>query len=120
MHHVTIRKSGWQGRVITAYRPDNVVDPDTVGFLDNLKKFSALTGEDALSWRGYIAAHRKRRAFFAVMGATSTDHGHPTARTADLSPGGCRGAVHAHREGRRAIRATRTCSAARCSPKWRA
>src|SRR5688572_12269283 len=86
MHHVTIRKSGWQGRVITAYRPDPVVDPDTVGFLENLKRFSAITGEDALSWRGYIAAHRKRRAFFAVMGATSTDHGHPTARTADLSP----------------------------------
>ena len=86
LHHVTIRKSGWSGRVITAYRPDNVVDPDTVGFLDNLKKFSELTGEDALSWRGYLAAHRKRRGFFAVMGATSTDHGHPTARTADLSP----------------------------------
>ena len=63
-------------------------------------RFSELTGEDALSWRGYLAAHRKRRAFFAVMGATSTDHGHPTARTADLSPGRCRGAVHAHREGR--------------------
>src|SRR3954468_3246184 len=86
MHHVTIRKSGWHGRVITAYRPDNVVDPDAIGFLDNLRKFSAITGEDALSWRGYLAAHRKRRAFFAVMGATSTDHGHPTARTADLSP----------------------------------
>ena len=38
MHHVTIRKSGWQGRVITAYRPDPVVDPDTIGFLDNLKQ----------------------------------------------------------------------------------
>jgi glucuronate isomerase len=85
-HHTSIRKSGWAGRVITAYRPDPVVDPDTIGFLDNLKRFSAITGEDALSWRGYLAAHRKRRAFFAVMGATSTDHGHPTARTADLSP----------------------------------
>ncbi len=85
-HHTSIRKSGWKGRVITAYRPDPVVDPDAIGFLDNLKRFSELTGEDALSWRGYIAAHRKRRAFFAVMGATSTDHGHPSARTADLSP----------------------------------
>ena len=72
--------------MITAYRPDPVVDPDTIGFLDNLKKFGAITGEDTQSWRGYLAAHRKRRAFFAVMGATSTDHGHPTARTADLSP----------------------------------
>ncbi len=85
-HHTSIRKSGWHGRVITAYRPDPVVDPDTIGFLDNLKKFGAITGEDTQSWRGYLAAHRKRRAFFAVMGATSTDHGHPTARTADLSP----------------------------------
>src|SRR4029079_16229551 len=67
-------------------RADTAVDPDAVGFYDILKKFSALTGEDALSWRGYLAAHRKRRAFFAVMGATSSDHGHPTARTAYLSP----------------------------------
>jgi len=27
---------------------------------------------------------RNRRAYFAAMGATSTDHGHPTAATADL------------------------------------
>ena len=45
IHHVTIRKSGWSGRVITAYRPDNVVDPDSVGFLDNLRRFSELTGD---------------------------------------------------------------------------
>jgi glucuronate isomerase len=84
-HHQTIRQSGWQGRVITAYRPDPVVDPDFEGFRDNLHIFSNLTGEDCLSWKGYLAAHRKRRAFFASMGATSTDHGHPSAQTADLS-----------------------------------
>ncbi|MXO60151.1 glucuronate isomerase [Altererythrobacter salegens] len=85
-HHRTIRESGWSGRVVTAYRPDPVVDPEFEGFAGNLAKFSELTGEDCLSWQGYLAAHRKRRAFFAAMGATSTDHGHPTARTADLSP----------------------------------
>ncbi|MDP8999960.1 MAG: glucuronate isomerase, partial [Myxococcota bacterium] len=26
-HHRTLRESGWKGRVITAYRPDPVVDP---------------------------------------------------------------------------------------------
>lgn len=83
-HHQTIRNSGWRGRVITAYRPDPVVDPDTIGFRDNLQRFAQLAGEDALTWQGYLAAHRKRRAFFASMGATSTDHGHPTANTADL------------------------------------
>ncbi|WP_374614017.1 glucuronate isomerase [Sphingorhabdus sp.] len=84
-HHKAIRDSGWGGKVITAYRPDPVVDPEFEGFLDNLKTLSDLTGEDCFNWNGYLAAHRKRRAFFASMGATSTDHGHPTARTADLS-----------------------------------
>jgi glucuronate isomerase len=84
-HHKTIAESAWGGRVITAYRPDPVIDPEFEGFKDNLKTFSDLTGEDAFSWQGYLAAHRQRRAFFATMGATSTDHGHPTAATADLS-----------------------------------
>ena len=94
-HHRAIRaenarQDGWQGRVITAYRPDPVVDPEYVdklgGFLANLDRLSALTGEDCRSYAGYLAAHRQRRAAFAEMGATSTDHGHPTARTADLTP----------------------------------
>lgn len=84
-HHAAIRASGWKGRIISAYRPDPVVDPDAPGFAAGLLRLGELTGEDTSSWRGYLAAHRKRRAFFAQMGATSTDHGHPTARTADLS-----------------------------------
>ena len=85
-HHAVIAKSGWHGRVITAYRPDPVVDPEFEGFRDNLARFSDLTGQDCLSWQGYLAAHRQRRAFFAAHGATSTDHGHPSAATADLPP----------------------------------
>jgi glucuronate isomerase len=88
-HHRAIRDSGWKGRVITAYRPDPVVDPEFEGFSDNLKTLSDLTGEDCFSWSGYLAAHRKRRTFFVEMGATSTDHGHLTARTADLSRAEC-------------------------------
>ncbi|HEV2600427.1 glucuronate isomerase [Sphingopyxis sp.] len=88
-HHAVIRAANasgeWGGRVITAYRPDPVIDPEFEGFRDNLKRFSDLSGEDAFSYAGYLAAHRGRRAFFAEMGATSTDHGHPTAATADLS-----------------------------------
>ena len=85
-HHRTVRESEWPGRVITAYRPDPVIDPEFEGFSANLDHLSELTGEDCRDWRGYLAAHRKRRAFFAAMGATSTDHGHPSARTADLGP----------------------------------
>lgn len=84
-HHRTIRDSGWSGEVITAYRPDPVMDPDFEGFHESLASFGELTGEDVSTWTGYLAAHRKRRAFFAEHGATSTDHGHPTAFTANLS-----------------------------------
>ena len=80
------RPGGWQGRVITTYRPDPVVDPEFEGFRANLDALSALTGEDCLSWRGYLAAHRRRRADFIAQGATSSDHGHPSACTADLAP----------------------------------
>ena len=83
--HAKIRASGWKGRVVTAYRPDPVVDPEFPGFADNVARLGELTGEDTASWSGYLAAHARRRAFFKTMGATSTDHGHPTAATFDLS-----------------------------------
>lgn len=85
--HRMIAGSGWKGRVVTTYRPDSVVDPDFDGFAGNLRAFGAITGCDTDSWTGYIEAHRRRRAFFKEHGATATDHGHPTADTADLSPG---------------------------------
>ena len=88
-HHRTIRESGWGGRVVTAYRPDPVVDPAFEGFADNVATLGALAGEDTSRWSGYLAAHRKRRAFFKTMGSTSTDHGHPTANTFALDPAHC-------------------------------
>jgi glucuronate isomerase len=85
-HHAAIRASGWQGRVVTAYRPDPVVDPETPGFADNVRRFAQSAGEDVGSYQGYLAAHRFHRARFRDAGATSTDHGHPSAATADLTP----------------------------------
>ncbi|MFN7024281.1 MAG: glucuronate isomerase [Pseudorhizobium sp.] len=84
--HKMIRDSGWDGRVVTAYRPDAVVDPDFEGFSANLDQLGDITGEDTGTWSGYLAAHRTRRAYFKSFGATSSDHGHPTADTANLSP----------------------------------
>jgi glucuronate isomerase len=83
-HHAAIRASGWGGRVVTTYRPDAVVDPEHEEFATAIERFGELTGEDVHSWDGYLRAHRKRRADFRAAGATATDHGHPTAATADL------------------------------------
>jgi glucuronate isomerase len=86
-HHRTISASNWSGRVVTAYRPDPVVDPEFPGFADNLDTFGRIAGENVESFAGYLRAHEKRRAFFRDHGATSTDHGHPSAQTADLPRG---------------------------------
>ena len=84
-HHHAIRRSGWHGRVVTTYRPDGVIDVEHEAFKPAMARFAELTGEDVYDWTGYLAAHRKRRADFRAAGATATDHGHPTATTANLS-----------------------------------
>jgi glucuronate isomerase len=84
-HHDAIRRSGWPGRVITTYRPDPVVDPEHEDFAPALARFAELSRQDVHGWRGYLDAHRIRRAAFIEAGATATDHGHPSAATADLS-----------------------------------
>ena len=85
-HHFALRASTWRARlrIVTTFRPDPVVDPELPGFVENVGRLGALTGEDTAKWPGYLAALATRRAFFASMGATATDHGHPSAATFDL------------------------------------
>ncbi|WP_044934039.1 glucuronate isomerase [Pseudacidobacterium ailaaui] len=84
-HHRAIRESHWQGRIIPTFRPDPVVDPAFSGFRENIAKLGELTGEDTSKWSGYLNALRKSRERFKQLGCTATDHGHPTANTANLS-----------------------------------
>lgn len=83
-HHRQVRDSGWSVRIVPTYRPDAVVDPDVAGFTDNIEELGRVAGISTASWQGYLDAHRARRAFFRDHGATATDHGHATPRTADL------------------------------------
>jgi glucuronate isomerase len=79
-----IRASGWKGRILPAFRPDPVVDPEFAGFSQSILKLGEQTGEDTATWSGYLKALRKARLRFKALGCTSTDHGHLTAETADL------------------------------------
>jgi len=88
-HHQKIQASGWSGRVISAYRPDNVVDPEFEGFARNVAELAQLTKQDCSNFVGYLQALADRRAYFKSLGATSTDHGHPCATTADLDSQQC-------------------------------
>lgn len=84
-HHKAILGSYWKGRVISAYRPDNVVDAEHENFYNDLPIFGELLGENLGDFKSYLRAHQNRRAYFKSTGVTSSDHGHPTAQTADLS-----------------------------------
>ena len=109
-----IKASGWRGRVLTAFRPDPVVDPAFPGFRDNLDALGRIAGGDVSTWQGYLAALAERRAYFKSVGCTSTDHGHPTARTADLSPSEAAALFDRVRKGGASAAATPNCSAPRC------
>ncbi len=84
--HKAIQASGWKARIIPTFRPDSVVDPEFKGFAGNIEKLGGLTGDDTSTWGGYLKALRAARERFRALGCTATDHGHPTAQTADLSP----------------------------------
>ena len=84
--HAKLSADGWGSRVITTFRPDDVVDPEWAGWGDRVDRLGELTGEDTGTYAGYLAALHARRDVFRDAGARSTDHGHPTARTLDLEP----------------------------------
>lgn len=84
-HHKAIRESDWKARIVPTFRPDPVVDPEFEGFPENLAELAEKTGEDTLTWTGYLNALRLMRLRFRELGCTATDHGHATARTANLS-----------------------------------
>jgi glucuronate isomerase len=82
--HAKLAADGWGGpggRVITTFRPDNVVDMEFDNWAENVARLGEIAGEDTATYRGYLDALRRRRQDFIAAGATSSDHGHPTALT---------------------------------------
>jgi glucuronate isomerase len=87
--HAKLAADGWGGpggRVITTFRPDDVVDIEWPGWATRVARLGAIAGEDTSTLAGYLSALRRRREAFIAAGATSSDHGHPTARTLNLEP----------------------------------
>jgi glucuronate isomerase len=83
--HKAIRDSDWKARILPTFRPDPVVDPAFEGFAQNIAKLGEMTKEDTSTWSCYLNALRGTRLRFRELGCMATDHGHPTARTANLS-----------------------------------
>jgi glucuronate isomerase len=83
--HKSIRESNWKARILPTFRPDSVVDPDFPQFAENVVALGEKTLEDTSTWTGYLKALKLTRARFLQLGSTATDHGHSTAKTANLS-----------------------------------
>ncbi len=79
--HDAIAASGWGGRVIPTFRPDDVLNPGRPGHADNLRRLAEVSGCDTGSYDGFLSALRQRRAAFRARGATATDHDVPELAT---------------------------------------
>jgi glucuronate isomerase len=83
--HQAIKDSGWSGVVRPTFRPDAVVNLETVGWRSHLDALSQAVGREITTVASLITALEERRAFFKRMGAKATDHGVVSAYTASLS-----------------------------------
>ncbi|MGH8889427.1 MAG: glucuronate isomerase [Acidothermaceae bacterium] len=82
--HARLADEGYRGRVVPTFRPDDVIDPDRPGWADNVERLGKVAGQQISNYADYLTALKIRRSAFRAAGATATDHGHPTAATADL------------------------------------
>jgi glucuronate isomerase len=83
-HHDSIAESGWPGRIIPTFRPDDLINPARSGQTEAIKALGRLTGTDVGTYSGFLDAVRARRAEFRARGATATDHDVPHLMTAWL------------------------------------
>ena len=83
-HHKVIRSNG-EVNVIPTFRPDRLTDPTHEDFRNHIDILSEKSDENIFKISGFFKALRERREYFKSLGATATDHGHPSARTLYLS-----------------------------------
>jgi glucuronate isomerase len=84
-HHLAMKASGWKGRVLPTFRPDAVVNLDTVGWLNHIRALGERVGSEISGYKAFVEALENRRSFFKSLGATATDHAAVSPYTAELS-----------------------------------
>jgi len=83
--HIKIKQSGWKGRIIPCFRPDDVTNLNIKNWRENVAKLAEISAVDIHDYASFIKALEKQRAHFKMLGATSTDHGVDDAFTHELS-----------------------------------
>jgi glucuronate isomerase len=83
--HQAMRASGWKGRILPTFRPDELLDLQRPGWSEQVIALSRLSGIDVGDYRSFVLALENRRAFFKHMGAVATDHAALSPYTAELT-----------------------------------
>lgn len=73
--HKITRESGFEIKMIPAWRPDAAMNIEKPAFAGYMKKLSAVSGVDVDSFKHMISALQKRHDFFAENGCRLSDHG---------------------------------------------
>ena len=84
-HHRAIRDSGWEGRILPTFRPDNLINLEADGWLENIQLLGQLSGIGIGSFKAFLQALEQRRAEFKALGATASDFSPAQPYTAWLS-----------------------------------
>ncbi len=74
--HQQIRKDNWSVKVLPAFRPDKAMNVDDVAAFNNYLSRLEKAADTAIgTYTDYLAALKKRHDYFAMHGATVSDHG---------------------------------------------
>jgi glucuronate isomerase len=84
--HRVLRASGWSGRMVPTFRPDAVFRVAGKEWRSALHALETTYGSPIGDYRTFVGALESRRAYFASLGATATDHAvlTPLTRRSDL------------------------------------
>lgn len=75
-YHQQIKNSGTDIVVLPAFRPDKAMNADDIKELNvYIDKLAVLTGNQITNYETYLAALKSRHDYFALNGASVSDHG---------------------------------------------
>lgn len=73
--HRAIRDSGFEIKVLPAWRPDKAMDIDKMGFNDYINKLAEVSDTNIVTFKDLMDALQKRHDFFGENGCRLSDHG---------------------------------------------
>lgn len=83
-HAALAADPSFRGRVLPAFRPDRYLEVGRPGWAAAVAMLGEVAEVDTGSYRGWVHAMERRRAYFIQHGATSTDHSHDDVGTAPI------------------------------------